>query len=72
MTTMMIHMLGLRMATSVIASSSVGKAIITSVKRISTLSKRPPKKPATEPMTVPRATASELASTPTSKLTCAP
>ena len=69
---MMIQRLGFRMATSAMASSRVGKAIMMSVKRMSSVSTQPPKKPASAPTRVPMATASKLASTPTIRLTRAP
>ncbi|CRO75047.1 hypothetical protein PAERUG_P18_London_17_VIM_2_04_10_01612 [Pseudomonas aeruginosa] len=59
-----IHTLGWKIAASAIASSSAGKAIIRSVKRISTLPSQPRTKPAVSPTRVPISTARPLATRP--------
>ena len=64
MTSATIHSDGWKIAASTIASSSAGKAIIRSVKRIITAPSQPPTKPATTPKKVPISTAAPLATTP--------
>jgi hypothetical protein len=59
-----IQRLGWNRAASTMARSSAGKAIIRSVKRMSTVAAQPRKKPATMPTSAPMNTAMPLATMP--------
>jgi hypothetical protein len=63
---------GPRAVTMAMASSSAGNASITSITRITPLSKRPPMKPDTRPANVPMSTANDTAATPATSDTRAP
>ena len=67
-----IQRLGRNSAASTMARSSAGKAIIRSVKRISTVAMKPRKNPAVTPTSAPMATASPLATMPMTRDVRAP
>ena len=72
MTRMMFHTDGPRMRASTIASGRNGITRNQSVKRISTDSVHPPRKPAAMPTTLPMSIVRIVASNPTSRLIRAP
>ena len=67
-----IHSEGWKIAARQIASSSAGKAIIRSVKRISTAPTQPLRQPAVTPTAVPIRIDSPFATTPMISEVCAP
>ena len=57
----------LNICSTTMAPSRIGNARKISVRRLSTASTQPPKKPATAPISVPSSTTSNVANTPTLK-----